>query len=60
MMRRNVIDKVRKFEDKIQRINEDKDKTGQEKINTIMEKYYKTQETLVCFSIFAIHENKSY
>ena len=47
MMRRHVIDKVRKFEEKIHKINEDKDKTGQEKINTIMEKYYKTQETLV-------------
>lgn len=46
------MEKMRKFQEKIKRINEDKEKNDQEKINMIMEKYNKTQENLVILFFF--------
>lgn len=49
LLRRHVMEKVRKFQEKIKRINEDKEKNDKEKFNAIMNKYSKTQENLVLF-----------
>ena len=54
MLRKQVIEKVKKFQEKLQRIGEDKEKYDQERINVIMEKYNKTQENLVFIRIFLI------